>query len=298
MWNKENVSMNLLRETAKRALTTYRTATSGLRLLPSFIIVGSARSGTTSLYNYLVQHPGISPALHKEIHFFDYNYQRGFSWYQGQFPALPYIYYIQAIHGQTIITGEASPYYLFHPYAPQRVAQLLPEIKLIALLRNPIERAFSHYCWEVDWGNEQLSFEDALEQEEKRMQGAAPTLAYSKSFPHLHFSYISRGQYAEQLERWFACFPQEQILIIKSEDMYNDPAAIFTQTLDFLHISSSTIEVGNCKLHFKTDFKRYNGQKSPLHKTMQPATRQLLAERFQPDNERLYTLLGRDFGWK
>ncbi|GHO91877.1 hypothetical protein KSF_019250 [Reticulibacter mediterranei] len=286
--------MNLLKETAKSALTAYRTVTSRLRLLPNFIIIGSARSGTTSLYNYLIQHPGIAPALHKEVHFFDYNYQRGFSWYRGQFPALPHMYYIQTIRRQIIITGEASPYYLFHPYVPQRVAQFLPEIKLIALLRNPIERAFSHYCWEVDWRNEHLSFEDALEQEEERMQGVIQTLAYGKSFPHLHFSYISRGQYAEQLERWFVCFPREQILIIKSEDMYNNPAAIFTQTLDFLHISSSTIEVGN----FKPEFKPYNGQKSSLHKKMLPATRQLLAERFQPDNERLYTLLGRDFGWK
>jgi hypothetical protein len=285
--------MNLLREIVKDVLTAYRTTTSCLRLLPNFLIIGAARSGTTSLYNYLVQHPGITPALRKEIHFFDYNYQRSFSWYRGQFPALPSMYYRQAIHGQTTITGEASPYYLFHPYVPQRVAQLLPEIKLIALLRNPIERAFSHYCWEVDWGNEPLSFEDALEQEEDRIREGIQTLEYGKSFHHLHFSYISRGCYAEQLERWFTYFPREQILIIKSEDMYNNPAATFTQTLDFLHISGSAIEIDN----FKTSFKLYNGQKSHQHKTMLPATRQLLAERFQPSNERLYTLLGRDFGW-
>jgi hypothetical protein len=279
--------MNLLRETAKSALTTYRTATSCLRVLPDFIIIGSARSGTTSLYHYLIQHPTVAPALRKEVHFFDYNYQRGSSWYQGQFPALPYIYCLQAIHKHTIITGEASPYYLFHPHVPPRVARLLPAVKLIALLRNPIERAFSHYCWEVDWGNEQLSFEDALEQEEARMQGAIQTLEYGKSFNHLHFSYFSRGCYAEQLEQWFACFPREQILIIKSEDMYNNPAAIFTQALDFLHIPHTTV-----------DYKQYNGQKTHLHKKMLPTTRQLLSERFQAHNERLYSLLGRDFGWE
>jgi hypothetical protein len=241
-----------------------------------------------------MQHPGIAPALHKEVHFFDYNYQRGYSWYQGQFPTLPYMYYMQVIHKQAMITGEASPYYLFHPYVPQRVAQLLPEIKLIALLRNPIERAFSHYCWEVDWGNEWLSFEDALEQEEERMQRVAPILEHGKSFNHLHFSYISRGRYAEQLERWFACFPQEQILIIKSEDMYNNPAAVFMQTLDFLRIPNTKTGIGKSK----PDFKSYNGQKSPRHKKMLPTTRQRLLERFQPHNERLYKLLGRNFGWK
>jgi hypothetical protein len=284
--------VNPLIEIARSAVISYRTVTSSIRLLPEFIIIGSARSGTTSLYNYLIKHPDIAPALQKEIHFFDYNYQKGLSWYRGQFPALPYKYYIETIHKRDLITGEASPYYLFHPYTPQRVAQLLPGVKLIALLRNPVERAFSHYCWEVDWGNEQLSFEDAIEQEEERIQMGAQKLENGMSFNHVHFSYISRGKYAEQLARWFEYFPREQCFIIKSEDMYNNPADIFKQTLDFLHIPMRDVD-GQ-----PTRFKQYNSQKFSTHKRMASEIRQHLSEIFKPHNEYLYNLLGRDFGWE
>jgi hypothetical protein len=284
--------VNPLHEIAKGAMTSYRTATSSLRLLPDFIIIGSARSGTTSLYNYLVQHPDIAPALRKEVHFFDYNYQKGLPWYRGQFPALAYKYYAEAIRKRRLITGEASPYYMFHPYTPQRVAQLLPEVKLIALLRNPVERAFSHYCWEVDWGNERLSFEDAIEQEEERIRVGAQKLERGMSFNHLHFSYISRGKYAEQLERWFAYFPREQCLLLKSEDMYHNPVEIYKQSLDFLHIPVRKVDSQ------ATRFKQYNGQKSLVRKKMAPETRERLIELFRPHNERLYNLLGKDLGWQ
>jgi hypothetical protein len=281
-----------LLEIARNAVLFYRTTTSFIRLLPNFIIIGSARSGTTSLYNYLVQHPDIAPALQKEIHFFDYNYQKGPSWYRGQFPALPYKYYAETIRKRGLITGEASPYYLFHPYTPQRVAQLLPGVKLIALLRNPVERAFSHYCWEVGWGNEHLPFEDAIEQEEKRIQVGMQNLEKGMSFNHLHFSYISRGKYAEQLERWFKYFPREQCLIIKSEDMYSNPTDIFKQTLNFLHIPiiDTYIQMNS--------FKQYNGQNFTVYKKMTTKMRGRLVEIFKPHNEHLYNLLGGDFGWK
>jgi hypothetical protein len=276
----------------KSAVLSYHTATSFMRLLPNFIIIGSARSGTTSLYNYLIKHPAVAPAWQKEIHFFDYNYQKGFSWYRGQFPTLPYKYYIETVHRQNLITGEASPYYLFHPYTPSRVAQHLPGVKLIALLRNPVERAFSHYCWEVSWGNEHLSFEDAVDQEEMRTQVGVHKLENSISFNHLHFSYISRGKYAEQLARWFEYFPQEQFLIIKSEDMYNNPTTIFKQALDFLHTPVRDAD------RQTSNFKQYNRQKISPHKNMTSEMRQRLVEIFKPENERLYNLLGRDFGWK
>ncbi len=284
--------MSPLLEIARNAILFYRETTSFMRLLPNFLIIGSARSGTTSLYNYLVKHPDITPALQKEIHFFDYNYQKGLSWYRGQFPSQPYKYYVETMHRRNLITGEASPYYLFHPYTPQRVAQLLPEVKLIALLRNPIERAFSHYWWEVSWGNEHLPFEDAIEQEEKRIQVGIQNLDKSMSFNHLHFSYIARGKYAEQLERWFKYFPREQCLIIKSEDMYSNPADIFKQTLNFLHIPMID------RYPHASSFKPYNGRKFNAYKKMATKMRERLIEIFKPHNERLYNLLGRDFGWK
>jgi hypothetical protein len=283
--------MKPLLEIAKSALMSYRIATSSLRLLPDFIIIGTARSGTTSLYNYLVEHPDVAPALRKEVHYFDNNYQRGPAWYRGQFPTLSFKSYTRTVRKRAMLTGEASPYYIFHPYAAQRIAAFLPQVKLIVLLRNPVERAFSHYCWEVGWGNEKLSFEEAIACEDERIQIGADKLVTGSSFHHQHFSYISRSKYAQQLEHWFIFFPREQFLILKSEDMYQHPAAIFQQTLDFLQLPAY-----NCESDTK-EFKQYNRQRLATPAPMLPETRKRLVELFEPENERLYQLLDRDFGW-
>lgn len=284
--------MNPLLELAKNAVISYRTVTSSLRLLPEFIIIGTARSGTTSLYNYLVEHPNVSPALMKEVHYFDCNYAKGPAWYRAQFHSTPYKCYIETLYKRDTITGEASPYYMFHPNVPQRVAHLLPQVKLIALLRNPVERAFSHYCWEVAWGNEKLSLDEAIEHEAARIKIGEEKLVKGWSFNHRHFSYLSRGVYADQLERWFNYFPREQFLLIKSEDMYRDPAAIFKKTLEFLDIPPFEQRT------IKKEFKKYNQQKFPIPRQMGPETRQRLVEIFRPHNERLYKLVGRNFGWE
>jgi len=282
--------MNQLMEIAKTAVTSYRTATSSLRLLPDFIIIGTARGGTTSLYNYLVKHPNVASALTKEVHFFDCHYQKGVSWYRGQFPAIPYKYYRETVRRRTLITGEASPYYMFHPYVPGRIAALLPNVKLIVLLRNPVERIFSHYCWEVGWGNENLSLEEAIKHEEERIKVGSEKLATGNSFNHRHFSYLARSMYADQLERWFQYFSRAQLLLIKSEELYAEPARIFKETLDFLHIPNGS-KVLNRR------YKQYNKQKYPIPQQMAPETRQHLVEIFKPHNERLYKLVGRNFGW-
>ena len=284
--------MNFPLAIARNAILTYRRATSSLRLLPDFVIIGSARSGTTSLYNYLIKRPDIAPARQKELHFFDCNYHKGLSWYRAQFPTKIYKYYKEKVYKDHYITGEASPYYLFHPYVPQRMAQLLPQIKLIALLRNPIDRAFSHYRWEVNWGNEHLSFEDAIEQEAMRLQVGAYKLEKGISFNHLHFSYLARSKYAEQLARWFKYFPRERFLIVKSEDMYTDPASVLEDILNFLCISASNADeqvkhFRQCNANMLLDYKNVNA-----------ATRQRLIKIFEQPNKYLYDLLGKDLGWE
>jgi hypothetical protein len=285
--------LNPLREMAKHSLISYRTATSAIRVLPDFIIIGTARSGTTSLYNYLVEHPGIAPALMKEVHYFDCNYHKGLSWYRAQFPSLPQKAYSEMLNKRRLITGEASPYYMFHPYVPQRIAKDLPNVKLIALLRNPVERTFSHYCWEVAWGNEKMSLEDAIEHEEERIRVGMDKLRTGDSFNYRHFSYLARSMYAQQLERWLEFFPREQLLLIKSEDMYKEPDRVFKETLAFLNIPP-----GELRPEQQKDYKTYNPQKLTAPQKMKPQTRQRLVEIFRPHNERLYTLVGRDFGWK
>ncbi|HJT57896.1 MAG TPA: sulfotransferase domain-containing protein, partial [Ktedonobacteraceae bacterium] len=185
-----------------------------------------------------------------------------------------------------------SPYYIFHPYAAKRLAAYLPNVKLLVLLRNPIERAFSHYTWEVSWGNETLSFEDAIAAEEERIKVPADDIGSRYHFNHQHFSYISRGLYADQLEKWFSIFPREQFLILKSEDMYEDAAAIFKQTIEFLNVPYSVPKA------LKEEYKQYNKPKIAAPKKMDPAVRERLVAYYEPHNARLYELLGRDFGWK
>lgn len=289
--HKEFITVRPIIEAAKSAEKFYRIATSSIRLVPDFIIIGVARGGTTSLYEYLTEHPNIAGASKKEIHFFDNHYKKGFSWYRGQFPYTIQKYYAERVQKKDFITGEASPYYIFHPYAGERLAESLPKVKLIVLLRNPIERAFSHYTWELSWGNETLSFEDAIAAEEGRIKVREGDLAARYNYNHQQFSYISRGLYADQLEKWFGLFPREQFLILKSEDMYEDAASIFKQTIEFLGVPYTEPKA------LKKEYKQYNQPKFPAPKKMDPALRERLIAYYEPHNARLYRLLGRDFAW-
>ncbi len=273
----------------------YRAATCSIRLLPDFIIIGAQRGGTTSLYNYLAEHPGIGAASIKEVHFFDTpHFKQGLAWYRAHFPTVAEKFYAERFQKLKFITGEASPYYLFYPHAPARIAGALPGVKLIVMVRNPVDRAYSHYYHELAGGAEQLSsFEEAIEQESKRLAGVPEKMQEDEryySFNHRHFSYLARGIYVDQLRPWMSQFSREQILIIKSEDFYTDPAAIFKQSLAFLGLESFPPTGGREDI-----FKRYNDTKPPR---MNTTTRKRLIEFFSPHNARLYEFLGRDFGWE
>src|SRR5207302_2712863 len=137
---------------------------------------------------------------------------------------------------QRFITGEASPYYLFHPHAPARAALVVPKTKLIVLLRNPVERAYSHYYHNIKHRWETLSFEEALAQEETRTRDEGQRLAadpHYNSYNHQHYSYLARGIYADQLQRWMDYFPKEQFFILKSEDFYATPDMKLTEIFMF-----------------------------------------------------------------
>jgi Sulfotransferase domain len=260
--------------------------TGRLRIAPDFVIIGAQRCGTTSLYNNLKKHLYIVPALKKEVHFFDINFNKGADWYRAHFPS--YIYkYTKRIGGQNFITGEASPYYIFHPHAPKRVAELLPQIKLIALLRNPVDRAYSHYHHEVRIGYETLSFEEAIAREKERLLAEATKMQEDEdycSFNHRHYSYLSRGIYIDQLKNWMQFFPSEQVLILKSEDFYNDPPTVVARVLEFLGLPNCRIENSG----------KYNYH--PYSK-MDTTVRKDLIAYFEPLNQALYDYLNVDFGW-
>ncbi len=248
-----------------------RIATAQLRQLPDFIIIGTQRGGTTSLYRYLAAHPDIGPALRKEVHFFDRYYDKGMNWYLANFP----------VRGEASVVGEASPYYLFHPDVPERARRAVPHAKFIALLRNPVDRAYSHYQMKVRRGVESLSFEDAIDKEPERLSRSDDPA----SLTWRYFSYLKRGVYVDQLKRWMSVFPREQFLIIKSEDFYKDPERVLHQTLKYLGLRPWS--PSNLKAYHLSE---YTG--------MDPATRKRLREYFAPYNQQLYTFLGRDLGWE
>jgi Sulfotransferase domain len=278
----------------------YRISTSQIRLLPDFIIIGTQRGGTTSLYYYLTEHPGIARALMKEVHFFDDNFQEGLNWYRAQFPSSLQKYYAERIRKEHFLTGESSPYYLFYPPAPKRISAVVPNARLIVLLRNPVDRAYSHHWLATLEGKETLSFEDAIQREEERMAGEHEKIVADEhyaSFNHRHFSYLTRGIYVDQLKHWMDFYPREQFLILKSEDLYKDTANVFKQTLDFLGIPAARAIEGEkeFKQYREPNKKGYQNEEKPPR--MNPQTRETLAEYFKPHNARLYEFLGRDMGW-
>ena len=205
-------------------------------MLPHFIIIGAQRGGTTSLYNYLTAHPQIVGMPRREVHFFTLHYERGFEWYREQFPSLLRSR-LSRFTTAELIAGESTPYYLFHPRVPERLHKMLPQVKLIALLRNPIDRAYSHYHLVKRKNQETLSFEEALKVEPERLAGEEEKMRSDPAYyslHHHHHAYLRRGLYAEQLERWYALFPREQIHVVASEELYADPRAVVKGTLRFI----------------------------------------------------------------
>lgn len=268
-------------------MSRFRVVTGPLRVLPDFVIIGAQKCGTSSLYRYLADHPSVAPAVGKEVHYFDWHFARGQWWYRGHFPT----YLHRALHrartGAQLITGEASPYYIVHPHAPRRLKTLIPRVKLIALLRDPVERTLSAYHHQARRGKESLSFVEAIDREPERLASEIERLARDatyNSFAHRRFSYLTRGRYAEQLEAWLREFPREQILILRSEEFFDQPAAVFARVVGFLGLRPWQ----------PARFPRFNAAD---YTDMEPAVRQRLLQYFAPYNERLYRLLGEDFGW-
>lgn len=218
-----------------RFVTGFRRRSWRFRPLPDFLIIGAQKAGTTSLYRYIVQHPAIRAAATKEVHYFDGGlsgdgaaYAKGPAWYRAHFPL--------ALPGQRRwLTGEASPLYLFHPAAPARIREAVPDVRMIVLLRDPVTRAISHYHHEVRKGREPLDLMAALRAEETRMKG----LLRERRFDHpafIHYSYKARGLYVNQLDRYLRSFARHQLLILRSEDLFRSPQAVLPQVLRFLNM--------------------------------------------------------------
>lgn len=260
---------------------------------PSFLIIGSQKAGTTSLYQYLCQHPKILEAKKKEVNFFGDQFHQGIDFYKTQFPTLK--------PGE--ITGDATPEYCLFPKIPVRVHQLFPEVKIIFLLRNPVERAISHYHHNLVFDQilskklagykkrEVLGFGNAIEKEYERLKldvkklNSDENYRRSNYYNYTHHSYLTRGIYFYQVKNWMENFPKEQIMILKSEDFFRNTNEVFTRVLSFLDLENFELE----------KYTEYNKRSFP--KKISPLLSQTLAEYFQPHNEKLQSYLDIDFNW-
>ncbi len=246
--------------------------------LPALIIPGAMKAGTTSLFGYLEGHPQLAASREKEVHYFDMHFHRGAGWYERQFPR-PSL----GPDGRRRLPFESSPYYLFEPRVPARIRKLVPDVKLVVLLRDPVERAFSHYHNNLRLGREPLSFEDALDAEPTRLAGEEDRLLSdpaSVSIAHRRYSYLQRGIYADQLVRWREYFAAEQMLVIDAGRLFSDPGSVVAEVVAFLGLlpwapaSFAPLNVGRHEA------------------TIRPETRARLEAFFEPHQRRLEALIG------
>jgi hypothetical protein len=255
----------------------YRLRDSKARALPTFLIIGAQKGGTTSLHEYLAEHPEVGSSSIKEVQYFSLNSHRSIEWYRAHFPERDKYRHV----------FESSPYYLFHPCCPQRIHLALPDVKLIVLLRDPVDRAYSHHNHECALGFESLDFAAALAREQIRLAGEEGRIKAERryrSFAHQHYSYLARGMYAEQLERWLQFFPREQMLLLASEDLFADPARTLHHVQDWLGLSSHT-PAGLSARNART----YSPMTSQLHEEFR--------SRFRTSSADLLRLTGLRFPW-
>ncbi len=250
------------------------------RVEPEFVVIGAQKGGTTFLFQELLRHPDIHPALTKELHYFDDKYARGHQWYLGNFVTA----------GRSGIFAEASPSYLFHPRAPERMAEDLPSTKAIGVLRDPVARAFSHWRHERGLGFEPIDrFEDAIAAEEERTAADLARMAEDPSFVSFawrHYTYRARGRYIDQMERWEAALGRDRVLWLDSADLYGETETTLDRVYDFLglHRPQSTT-IG------RNDMAARDGE------VLDPLYAAELRRYFEPWNQRLRERYGLGETW-
>ena len=248
-------------------------ATQRWRALPDYCIFGAQKSGTTSLYSYLALHPEVKPSYVKEIHYYNQHYTNGLKWYRSHFP-------IGSIKRskRKFITGEASTMYLHHEETPLRLREDCPDIKLILVLRNPVDRAISHYHHRIRTGRETRDMETAFREALER--------ARSDNFvPGSETDFLAYGRYVSYLQHWMSIYPKEQILVLQAEALFTDPRSAFERVSEFLQIRFVEPEAER-----KFNVGAYKNQ--PDTELLQP-----LRDYFEPFNQQLYKMDLIDFEW-
>jgi Sulfotransferase domain len=280
----------MARRTAHWGLVTAGRPIYRARMLPSFLIVGAERCGTSSMYEVLSWHPAVFSAIlpRKEVHYFDYNYARPLSWYRCHFPLRARAALAARDTGVAPVAFEASPSYMCHPLAPERIARDLPGVKLIVMLRDPVARAYSSHTMRAGWGVETEPFERALELEDSRLAGEAERMAADPSYVGYnwrHFAYRTRGQYAEQLEQLDRLVGRDRIHVIDSGEFFASPARVYDQVLDFLGLPDA-------------GHPAFDPPRTRSRPPMPDSVRKALEEHYRPYDERLAAWLGHEPSWR
>ena len=259
-------------------------------VLPDFLVIGAMKCGTTALFDYLQQHPGICTPRRKEIHFFSNPrfYRLGEAWYRGNFPTGKDMERLSRELGYRAITGEATPAMISRLYAIN-ASKHIPDARLIVVLRNPVDRAYSHYHHNKHaFFGEPLDFWDALQAEAER---TSSDMAANREKPadsgkdHRRYSYTQRGMYIDQIEHWLRYYPRQQLKILNYHDLAADPAAFCDDVTRFLELPEHEFVISG---------KRNTGDYS---QSMDEHSREYLTELFRPYNRRLFDFLGDDWGW-
>jgi hypothetical protein len=259
------------------------------RVLPSFLIAGGQRCGTTSMYKALIQHPLVmGPVLRKGVHYFDMHYDEPLSSYRSHFP-LQATVSRRSRGDQHAVAFESSPYYLYHPLAAQRIAKDLPDVRLLILVRDPVERAYSAHSHELARGFEDVvDFATALDLEPERLRGEEERLSanpHATSASFRHHAYVQRGQYVDHLSRLAAAIGRERIHVIDSHAFFEDPLPIYDRVLDFLGLPHGASPA----------FDQHNARS---RSTLSEDLREKLRVHFEPYDRELESWLGTTPSWR
>jgi hypothetical protein len=287
----KQVAPRQAREGIRGLLVRYGERTADQRPLPDFLVIGTKRGGTTSLWRYLLQHPLVPPLFPawntKTSHYFEENFGRGEAWYRSHFPTRRQRAALERRHGGPSKVGEAAPLYMFHPLAAGRVAELMPQARMIVLLRDPVERAYSHWKERRTEGKEPLGFAEALAAEPERTAGERDRMIADPGYfseAYDWYTYRERGRYVDHLEPWLDRFDRSQLLFLASETFYRDPAASYARILDFIGLPPFRLPA----------YDVFNDRPST---GMDDAVRAELRAHYRPYNAALESRLGMTFDW-
>jgi hypothetical protein len=278
---------NFISTNSRKALFEARRMARVPRAMPGFLLIGAQKSGTSSMFSYLKQHPQIVRPIFKELYYFDRHYHRGLDWYGCNFPARATIARRNDRHGRPHLTFEATATYIFDAEVPKRIASDIETRKFIVLLRNPVDRAVSAYWHARRMGRETRNLDEALKIDLERCEaerafeaGREPKPVGPAPRPR----YVRRGIYHEAVARWQREFAPEHLLVLQSEAMFADPAAVMKRVFTFLglppakHIDWEAQNVG-----------RYDGTDAEA--------RALLQNFYRPHNERLNAMSANAINW-